>query len=144
MALDWSDYSHEFEDLGTGRDVLVQNASINDWQKFWKWVQEEYEILYHLNGEPDDPPEQASQMLELAQNGDACTFQFTAESMDFSGYFWPGEIELGISAADVQNDEQFDDLLRFMQALANELNKPVLLTHEMNPDELIFAVDPKA
>lgn len=143
MTLDWTDYSHEFEDLGTGRDIYVQNMDINDWESFWKLIrQEEYGLEYHFNGDQEDPPQHASELMEHAKKGDACTFRFTAEGMDFSGYFWPGEIELDFSTRDVQNQEQFDDLLRFMQKLADEMKKPVLLAHEMNAAEEILTVRP--
>ena len=148
MSLDWTDYSAQFEDQGTLRNIIVLGTTVGDWQKMFDWIRtSEYPLEYLIDGEPSTFPVTVQEAFATVGE-DTYSYSFDIEGLPVHGMVYSErfaeEIEMDIEPVNVMTQDEFDHLIAFMQNLSNELKKPVMLTHEMNRDEVILEIEPEA
>jgi hypothetical protein len=143
---DWSEYSHEFEDEGTLRSLIIPATNLGDWQKFFDWIiDQEFGLEYTIDGDPSDFPGNVQEAFSMAGEY-TCGYRFNIGGVMLHGVVYKqefaDEIEMDLDPVDLKGQPQFDVLTTFMQEVANELEKEVILTHELAPDEVILIVEP--
>jgi hypothetical protein len=148
VSLDWTDYSAHFEDQGTLRNVVVLGTTVGDWQKMFDWIRRsDFPREYLIDGEPADFPGTIAEAFATVGE-DTYSYSFDAEGLPVHGMVYSDrfadEIEMDIEPVNVTNQDEFDHLIAFMQNLSNELDKPVMLTQEMDRDEVILEIEPEA
>jgi hypothetical protein len=146
MSLDWTDFSHEFEDQGSLRTLLVPGTTIGDWQKMFDWLRDdEYDVAYTVDGQEADMPKKVEEAFDSAGEF-AYGYEFYIDGIVVHGTVYhenfAREIEMDVDPVGIDDQQKFDVLVSFMQTLSNKLQKKVLLTQEMYQDEVILRVEP--
>jgi hypothetical protein len=146
MGLDWTDFSHEFEDQGSLRTLVVPGTTVGDWQKMFDWLREdEYEVTYTEDGQVAEMPKKVVEAFHGAGEF-AYGYEFYIAGIVVHGTVYSEnyarEIEMDVDPVGIDDQQKFDVLVSFMQTLSNKLQKKVLLTQEMYQDEVILRVEP--
>ena len=142
--LDWAKCKDAFCDYdGSLRDIYVFDTGIDDWTLMLQLLKRKlYGMTFFLDGEVSTLPAEAGSIFALGSQH-ACQL-----SVDLSGlllnchFFCLDQIEFDISPREVTDEAKFEAIICFMQNLASELNKTVVLTPENAPESVLFRATP--
>jgi hypothetical protein len=136
----WAEVSRHFAQDGAWRDVLIPGSELADWERFIETVRTgAWDFEYRIDGEPAPLPtslvnlsDEESRLLriQVLENGLNC-------------HLWiDGEIELDFIPTDIRGQRDIDLLGEFCGQLASVVGRPVTVTHENCPDDVILTYEP--
>jgi hypothetical protein len=130
------------------RDVYVHNADEELWQKFLVALASSHYSFSLQHGK-----RQITQSVHKFSFDEASRLQETDPvllQIELSPavvvnchFFWIEEIEMDVDPRQLESIDAVGMVVHFMQWLASIIERPVLLTHENNSDELILKVEPR-
>ena len=112
---------------GSLRDVYVLYASARDWTTFLAFARR-FRFAYSHYGEPRTVPT-AAQLFSDRDRSHLLTINLGLVTVNCH-FFVESEIELDIDPKEIKGQNEHDQVLDFIEGLANAVAKPVLLTPE--------------
>lgn len=133
----------EADGFGALQDIVVRDTETADWQRLLDFLRANPVRLTHsVDGVPAALPTAVAEIFSTVQQASPASL-VEVEGVRLGCYFFdPFEIELDFDPRDVKTEEQRAALLAFMQALADLLDKPVLVAPEGSHAEILHRVAP--
>ncbi len=131
------------DDFGALRDIYVFDTDEQDWQRVLDYLRRSATMLtFRVDGHSAPLPASVSDIFSLRQQATTTLVVNLGGLQLVSHFFVPSEIEFDLDPQDVTRDEQVGRLLAFMRDLGDLLDKPVVLTPESTPDDILIRMEP--
>lgn len=142
--MNWSLYQKEFQVTnGSLRDIYVHDTTIGDWRSAWAWLRAKgYPLYYSVDGQARQLPEDPQAALSLRKTAATLLSIHIAGVQVNCHFFGIDDLEMDIDPKQVSSEETLEALFNFLLGLASVLDKRVDLTHEGDPDCVIFVALP--
>ena len=129
--MQWKQCKKVFDFDGSWRDIYVLNANRNDWNKLLKsLLNSTYETIFWIDGEVTKPIKTIQEALGI-RNYASPLMHINASKLHIACHFFTDEeIEFDIDPREVNNQQNINEVIRFMFFLGNLLQKKVILTPE--------------
>ena len=124
---------------GSLRDLYVLGTSMKDWQDLLDFAGQ-FPLQYWFDGEPNERPE--IEQLFSNRNGSHLLSIKIGKSTANCHFFNEGEIELDLDPKEVVGPNEHDQILQFMEGLAEKIGKPILLTPENGSEVPYLSYEP--
>lgn len=143
IELKWDDIRSEFEWDGSLRDIYVLDANLADWQRVIEFLQMSgYEYKFFRHGVVTPLPSDITIVFKQKESS-ACLLTIDLNGIQVnSHFFFDGEIEFDIDPREITGQGQLEALIRFLQSVAESVNKPVILTPENLSEKRILKMVP--
>lgn len=141
----WTEKRAEFEPDGSLRDIYVKEIDATVWCSFLEGIlASSFEHKFWYGEKETALPSNLTKIRKL-QGTDPTTLKVYLDSnvQVNCHFFLEEEIEMDISPEEISNESKFNTLLSFLVRLAELLNRPVYLTQENTPGEVILSVMPE-
>ncbi len=136
-----NEYELAFQRDGSLRSIYVLDTTAEDWQAVMDVVRNEFSPLTFTYG--DEPMPLPSDIHALFTSEFTSVLSFWVAHMQVTCHFSsPTAIEFNIDPREVDSMDQLDELLAFMRRVGHHVDKPVLLTHELCPAEVLVRFVP--
>lgn len=145
--LDWQKIKEEIYYWdGSLRDIYVVGTTKGDWKKWVDFVNENYRVSFTEYDTETVYDKIAWTIIEerFAGNYDlAYRASFDVGDIILNTFFFTEEqIENDITPSEITTLEAHEQLMNYMQAVASLLNKPVRLSNENHPEQILIEVLP--
>ena len=142
--MEWEKVSAELARDGSLRDLYVFETSESDWDillaSLSSWP---YEASFLVDGEPVAIPDTAAVAFEI-RNRAAPTLRIDVSGISVCAHFFtPDEVEFDIDPREVSDPGSLAALSEFVRRLGQALGRPVVLTHENRPEDVIARYLPR-
>lgn len=126
-AISWKEAQSVWFVDGSLRDVYIKHTNIEDWQSFLDWIEPKH-YRYEFNGEEQELP----QAKDIFVNSDgAHLLKIQIGKINIHCYFFVEyEIELDIDPKEIKEEKDQEQVFRFIENLANHINKSAMITPE--------------
>jgi len=132
------DHLHAFHQDGSLRDIYVQDAGIDAWEKFLAFVRSRtFGLSYTRDGDPSHLPSTATQALADISHAHPLAIDLGGVALHCH-FFTADEIELDVHPREVTSRSAVVKVLKFMEDLGKFLDQDVILTEENTPDHVWF------
>ncbi|WP_428031205.1 hypothetical protein [Ancylobacter sp.] len=136
---DWSDVASLFEPDGSLRDLYVLEAGPAGWQAALDGLRAlEPPPVFEIDGEPAPLPARIEDVFAIWESASPCLRWNAGNVLVNLHFFRSDDIEFDIDPADVCEPEDWQALARFMLWLAEKAERPVVLTPENTPDDILL------
>jgi hypothetical protein len=144
MNLSWQQVQQEFEFDGSWRDLYAFHTTLDDWQKLLDFLHgSRLNIEFSSDGETRVLSNDAAECFQLARESSClCTIRFSGVAVKCH-FFQVEEIEFDLDPREIVGQDELDNLFAFMRAIANVLEKDIVLTPENAPSYVIFRAVPR-
>jgi hypothetical protein len=112
---------------GSLRDMYVLGTSVKDWKTFLEFASL-FPQQYSFNGEAKEQPEM--EQLFSSRDGSHLLSIKIGNATANCHFFMEGEIELDLNPKEIVGPSEHNQVLQFMEGVAERLGKPILLTPE--------------
>jgi hypothetical protein len=138
LHMEWAKVAAELVWDGSLRDLYVFETSEPDWDAFLSALPSwPYETSFLVDGEPAELPRSAADAFQIRERA-APNLRVNVSGITVCVHFFtPDELELDIDPRDVSDSTRLAALSEFICQLGQLLNRPVVLTHENQPEHLI-------
>lgn len=125
---------------GSVRDIIVDAASVEDWQRLWRALRRHDPAPTYLRAgsEASMPPSVRPLFAEAPASTRMVVFDWRGVTVSWR-FYGPDEADFTIIPRDTDHDTAIMDLLGWLGDL---LHRPVTLIHENRPDYAILRYDP--
>ena len=136
--MNWETCQQAFHADGSWRDIYIFDTNIEDWEKFFKFVQSyECELRYLRDSELELMPPNICTIFTDKEHShslsiDICDITLVAH------FFLESEIELDINPSEIKSQLQLDRFIEFVSNLGRQLKKDVFITEESAETEIWF------
>lgn len=134
-----------YED-GSLRDIYILETNKDDWKKWVCFVNEHYHVLFSADGTETKHDKIPWTMIEGRLSGNhhsSCRASIYIDSIIINAFFFTeDQIENDITPSEITTLEAHKKLMNYMESVAALLNKPVRLTEENHPDQILVEVLP--
>lgn len=143
-VIDWQRVREELQPDGALRDIYVHGADEQLWERFlvalprspYRWRLKHGERL--IAG----PLSHFSEAAKLRESDPVLLHVELAPTLILACHFFkPEEIELDVVPNDLQSDDAVGMLIDFMKWLGQVVDRPVVLTHENRPEDVILRIE---
>lgn len=136
--LTFHDIREPFTPDGTWRDIYALNTTSDHWVSFLNMaLSGRWPADLSVNGEPSRQPEEAVKVFHQA--GAFSSLRITVGGAGLNCHFFTdSEIELDLDPKEV-GDHNFDELCRFIEAMAQATGRNIVVTEESSMYAGIFA-----
>ena len=143
--IDRNERAFKPDEFGELRDIYVLNTDERDWQRVLDHLHgTDLPLTFRVDGRPVPLPVSIQEILTLRQHA-APQLGIDLEGVLLACYFFtPSVIEFDLDPRDVLRPVQADQVIAFMQDLADLLGKPVILSPENHPEEPLLRREPAA
>ena len=141
----WDQVKGDFKIDGSLRDIYVNGATHDSWQKFLEFiVKQRYKIKFISDGKDLKLPQKIEDVLELRNQHQPTLCVWLNDAIQVNCHFFltqtdPDPLELDIDPKDIQSEQAFASLSDFLVRLQSAVSKPVVITHENSPDLVIVS-----
>ena len=129
---------------GSLRDIYIHDVTEEDWAQFITLAPQLTDgASFSWGDKAVDLPPSFPEIAKMQKTDP------TILSLDVGGgniachFFMASEIELDFDPRDYQDQEKWESLYAFVEALADALGKKAIITHENAEDEVILDVEPR-
>lgn len=147
MKRNWDDIKWIFKPDGALRDIYVQEASLNDWEKIIDLINEKYKVQFGGIGENQDKHQiDKSYVVEyLTNDTGALESKFASVLLGKirlnCHFFLADQIEFDLSPGDVNSIEDFELIENFMVEISKVIDRQITLTDENSPTFPLVKID---
>ncbi|TCK23223.1 hypothetical protein EV667_3901 [Ancylobacter aquaticus] len=135
----WTDVAWLFEPDGASRDIYVLDAGPDGWQDVLDGLRAlDPSPVFEIDGEPAALPPRIEDVFAVWESASPRLRWNTGEVLVTLRFFRSDDIEFDIDPADVDTPEDWQALARFMLWLAEKAERPVVLTPENIPDDILL------
>ena len=140
--LNWSACSASFVQDGSLRDIYVRGTTINDWERFYRFLIEKKLPLSYLRSDDRTAefPSSIAKIMEDRRCGHTLSIDLSGILLN-THFFNDREIELDLDPRDVNSEDRFKSLVNFMGEIGRLLRKEVVLTSENAPEAVILRIE---
>lgn len=142
--MDWHNLRNQLHPDGSLRDIYVLDAGEQVWGRFLAALPGSM-FRYRLRHGDRPLPRLFAQFAEAATLSKTDSVLLEIElspTLKLNCHFFTvEEIELDVSPRDLPDADAMGRLVEFMKWLARVIARPVLLTHENTPDQIILRVE---
>ena len=144
---DWQKIKEEvyYQD-GSLRDIYILGTTKDDWQKWVNFVNQYYRVSFSAN---DSEARYDNIPWAIIEDRFAGNYDFSCQASVYiegiilnTFFFTEDQIENDITPSEISTHKSHEQLMHYMQAIASLLNKPVRLTDENHPEQLLIEVNP--
>lgn len=136
---EWTDVARIFEPDGALRDLYVLDAGPEGWQAVLDGLRAlDPPPVFEIDGEPAALPAHIEDVFAIWGNASPSLRWNAGEVQVNLHFFRSDDIEFDIDPADVCEPEDWQALARFMLWLAEAAERPVVLTPENTPDDIML------
>ncbi|WP_371347574.1 hypothetical protein [Ancylobacter sp. IITR112] len=136
---DWSEVAALFEPDGALRDIYVLDAGPDGWQAVLDSLRSlDPPPLFDIDGEPAVMPKRIEDVFAIWKRASPSLRWNAGEVAIHLHFFRSDDIEFDLDPADVCEPEDWQALARFMRGLAETAERPVILTPENKPDDILL------
>lgn len=136
------EFQEGFQADGTLRDIYVLQTRNEDWDKFLEFVRSSYRTEFLVGENSRDLPSEAANVFDEWAVSPVLLKIFVGAVQINCHFFTKNEIELDLAPEEVKTSEQGELIMEFLKALGVALQRPVRLTAESDPDDVIFEYQP--
>jgi hypothetical protein len=132
QSIQWDDACKLFEWDGSLRDLYVFGTEREDWARLLAALKaSEWRLQFTRNGERVALPENLGEYLDMGPDRPGGMLStFVGKVRVNAHMFSDDEIELDIDPREVADEDAFTGVVRFMNLVADTLNKKIALTPE--------------
>ena len=143
---DWRSIQQGFDPDGALRDVYIAPASAALWNEFIEWVScAGYSSEFWHGQQKKALPREFREIKQLQQTDPTTLKLFLSAGVQINCHFFiDEEIELDIDPREIQDQEAFESLLKFLRAIATALKRNARVTYENSPENELFVVEHKS
>ena len=128
---------------GSLRDIYVFNTTVEDWEKWIRFVNDNYPIAFYDRRDSSEYSKIDFIKVSECWNGEneeGVYASINVEGIKIMCYFnGEDEIENDFTPSDVKNVTDHNNLMQYLTNVSKALNKPVLVTKEMQEDEVLIS-----
>lgn len=136
--MDWAKVAAELGWDGSLRDLYVFETSECDWNTFLSSLSSwPYEASFLVDGEPSALPDTAAAAFMIGERAAPLLRVKVSGITVCSHFFTPDEMEFDIDPRQVSEPAGLSALSEFICRLGHLLERPIVLTHENQPDQVI-------
>ncbi|MBT2556506.1 hypothetical protein J7E24_01770 [Hymenobacter sp. ISL-91] len=127
---------------GSLRDIFIFNTSRDDWAKWAELVNSEYSVEYKYYD--TDKTETAIDIANVFAVWDGLSEQYARASINVGGcivncfFFVENELDNDIAPKEIHSIEEHNALMHYLLQVSALLQKPVVLTPELTPEEILL------
>jgi hypothetical protein len=131
------------------RDILIYDTTLSDWNKYFEFLSLQYHVEYIYEKAILDMKSFKDLLFEFWSNNKS-TFDFVIHIYPNEEYYitsWCNDfdkIEQDFSPEEFRNDIDCKKLVQYLTSLANALKKDVLITTEMDSNEVLAKFYPNS
>ena len=139
----WESVRQEFTVDGSLRDIYIQDIDIPVWNNFILMIStSKYRFEFWHGSLKRNLPSKFCKIKELQQVDPTSLHLFIENNIQLNcHFFFEHEIELDISAYDIQSLQDYEILINFLIWISDTLGKNVILTQENTSNEVILEVE---
>ena len=140
----WSSCKHEFKRDGILRDIYIQQTTLHDWERFYRFLSHRrFPLDYRRSDELTTPmPATAAEIFQDTRCVHTVSFDIGGVFLNCH-FFCVQQIELSFDPEYVESQARLDAVLYFMKEVGRLLRKEVLLTPENLTEAPIFRYSPE-
>jgi regulation of enolase protein 1 (concanavalin A-like superfamily) len=129
-----------FYEDGSLRDIYILHTNLSDWELIFEYLDKQ-NIQYRITKDGETIDERTTS--ELMKMRDEYSIAINYKGISISGYFNEAEyIEFDVTPKQIQTEEAVNVVIEFMVEISTQTNKKVILTEEMNMDNVFIRVNP--
>jgi hypothetical protein len=129
-----------FYEDGSLRDIYILHTNLSDWELIFEYLDKQ-NIQYRITKDGETIDERTTS--ELMKMRDEYSIAINYKGISISGYFNEAEyIEFDVTPKQIQTEEAVNVVIEFMVEISKQTNKKVILTEEMNMDNVFIRVNP--
>jgi len=144
--LKWGDVREDWVDDGGLPDVLVQDATSDDWDRVLDVVRDRgWPTRYSVDGDVASMPGNVSPIFEIRHDKSVRWEVRPHPDVAVNCHFFAiEEIGFDVSPREVVDEETFDAFCEFVTAIGRALGKPVDVTADGAPSDVFMRYEPAA
>jgi hypothetical protein len=125
-------------------DLYVRHPASRGWDAVLKVICEQhYPNKLWIDSDRVQLPESFAPIRHARLSGSSCYMEFCVGNVRLVGHFFGhDEVELSIKPHQVRGPAEFDPLCEFIKRLGDEVDQPVVLVEEFEPEKPFLTYDP--
>jgi hypothetical protein len=146
MTEDFEKHKWIFEPDGSLLDIYVQETNLNDWLKLIDFLNTNYKLTFGptYENEPDDfinKERVINYLLDTSGEVYGNSVSILANGLVINCHFFlADEIEFDLDPSEFKGQQDFDDLITFLQNISKQLDKPIILTPQSSPKTHLISI----
>ena len=140
--INWNQIKIHFQNDGSLRDIIINNSNVIKWNIFLEKINSSgYDLEFHHDNRIIDTPSKLSDIKELQLSNPTTLKISINKSITINCHFSiDSEIEFDLSPREINSENDYLTLFRFLEWLKETLTSRVSLTEENDSSKIILVL----